>query len=191
MIDFSKATFLKLRPADDYEFSYVLRPMLVRGEFILSCYKSVRDGVVFTNYRIIAINYQGVTGKKKDFTSLPYNNIQAYSVETSGILDMDCELDLWFSGLGKVRFEFISTMNMGDICKLISERALNIPPEPTREPPQNNYKKPEHREPEQIVSPPFDGYAKQKSAPTTYCRHCYKIIDGSPETCPNCGKRLK
>ena len=29
-------------------------------------------------------NVQGVTGKKKDFTILPYSKIQLFSIETSG-----------------------------------------------------------------------------------------------------------
>ena len=124
MIDFSNAKFLKMRPVNDDSFSGMITPMFAEGEFIIGSFQSVRDGVVFTNKRIIAINVQGITGKKKDFTSLPYSKIQAYSVETAGVLDADSELDLWFSGLGRVRFEFIQSMNIQEICKLISERVL-------------------------------------------------------------------
>ena len=70
------------------------------------------------------INVQGFTGKKKDFTSLPYSKIQAFSVETAGVLDMDSELELWFSGMGKVKFEFIADANVSAICKMISEKVL-------------------------------------------------------------------
>ena len=87
-------------------------------------YKGIRDGVVFTNKRIIAINVQGLTGTKKDFTSLPYSKIQAFSVETAGVFDLDSELELWFSGLGKVKFEFVKNANVSAICKMISERVL-------------------------------------------------------------------
>ena len=124
MIDLSNAKFLKMRPVDDSAFSSTIKPMFAEGEFIIGTFQSMRDGVVFTNKRIIAINVQGLTGKKKDFTSLPYSKIQAYSVETSGVLDTDCELDLWFSGLGRIRFEFVKSMNIQEICKLISERVL-------------------------------------------------------------------
>lgn len=124
MIDFSNAYFLKMKPVDDKVYANLIAPMFVPNEFIIGSYQSVRDGVVFTNKRIIAINVQGLTGKKKDFTSLPYSKIQAYSVETAGVLDTDCELDLWFSGLGKVRFEFIHTTNIAEICRLISEKVL-------------------------------------------------------------------
>ena len=35
--------------------------------------------------------------------SLPYSKIQAWTIETAGRFDLDAELELWFSGLGKVR----------------------------------------------------------------------------------------
>lgn len=124
MIDFNNAKFLKMHPADDEKFAALITPMFVDGEFIIGAFQSLRDGVVFTSKRIIAINVQGVTGKKKDFTSLPYSKIQAYSVETAGFMDADCEMDLWFSGLGRVRFEFVATANIGELCKLLSEKVL-------------------------------------------------------------------
>ena len=124
MIDFKNATFAKLKPVDDGTFRSMINPMFAEGEFIIGSYQGIRDGVVFTNKRIIAINVQGISGKKKDFTSLPYSKIQAYSVETAGLLDNDSELDLWFSGLGRVRFEFVRALNVADICRLISERVL-------------------------------------------------------------------
>ena len=124
MIDFNNASFLKLKPVNNNTFAATITPMFVAGEEIIGTYQSIRDGVVFTNKRIIAINIQGITGKKKDFTSLPYSKIQAYSVETAGVLDLDSELELWFSGLGKVKLEFVSNANVSQICKMISEKVL-------------------------------------------------------------------
>lgn len=124
MIDFNNASFLKLSPTKDNAFASQLQPMFVDGEEIIGAYQSIRDGVVFTNKRIIAINVQGITGKKKDYTSLPYSKIQAYSVETAGHFDLDSELELWISGLGKIKFEFMAMANVSQICKMISERVL-------------------------------------------------------------------
>ncbi len=124
MIDFRNASFMKLRTVDNRSFADVLQPMFIPGEQIIQSYKTVRDGVVFTTKRIFAINVQGLTGAKKDFTSLPYSKIQAFSVETAGVVDIDAELELWFSGLGKVRFEFVAAANMSEICKMISEHIL-------------------------------------------------------------------
>ena len=73
---------------------------------MISSYTALRDYVVFTDKRVISVNVQGITGKKKDYTSLIYNKISAFSVETAGVLDLDSELEIYLSGLGKVRFEF-------------------------------------------------------------------------------------
>ncbi len=124
MIDFQNANFFKLRRVSDSTYFQILSPILTNGEEVIATYQSIRDGVVFTNKRIIAINIQGITGKKKDVTSLPYSKIQAFSVETAGVLDLDSELELWFSGLGKVKFEFNSNCNVSEICKTIGDFVL-------------------------------------------------------------------
>jgi len=124
MIDFKNAEFLKLKPASNSTYSDFIAPMFVPGEEIVSTYQAIRDGIVFTNKRIMVINVQGITGKKKDCTSLPYSKIQAYSVETAGHLDLDSELELWFSGLGKIKLEFVSRANVAEICKMISMHVL-------------------------------------------------------------------
>ena len=123
MIDFKNPEFVKLKEAPN-AFNSELMPLLVDGEQIISSYKSIRDGVAFSNKRIFVINVQGVTGKKKDITSLPFSKVQAFSTETAGVLDMDSELELWFSGLGKVKLEFTGSTDIGKVCKLISELVL-------------------------------------------------------------------
>ena len=124
MIDFNNASFIKLKPVDNNAFTNLISPIFVTGESILGTYKGIRDGVVFTTHRIIAINVQGITGKKKDFTSLPYSKIQSFSIETAGTFDLDSELELWFSGLGKVKLEFSTQANVSEIAKIISEKIL-------------------------------------------------------------------
>ena len=124
MIDFQNASFVKLKPVSDNDFAGMITPMFIPGEQIIQSFRGIRDGVVFTNKRIFAINVQGITGKKKDITSMPYSKIQAFSVETAGVLDLDSELELWFSGMGKVQFEFVARANVADICRMISEKVL-------------------------------------------------------------------
>lgn len=120
MIDFNNKAFFKMK--QDAEYASRVSELLIDGEEVVASFKSMRDGVVFTNKRIIAVNVQGLTGSKKDFTSLPYKNIVAYSVETSGTLDLDSELEIYFSALGKVKFEFTGRTNIVEISKLISQR---------------------------------------------------------------------
>jgi len=124
MIDFQNGSFFKLKPGDVGDVMPIVEPMLVDGESVFAAFQSIRDRVIFTNKRIIAINVQGLTGKKKDLTSLPYAKIQAFSVETAGVLDLDCELELYFSGLGKVKFEFVGGFDIVAFNKLISNYVL-------------------------------------------------------------------
>jgi hypothetical protein len=124
MIDFEKATLLKLAPIDPRDIADTVGPLIIPGEELRAAFKTVRDFVVFTNKRVIAVNVQGMTGKKKDFTTLPYNKIQAFSVETAGHFDLDAELDLWFSGLGRVRFEFRGRSDIRAISQLIASCML-------------------------------------------------------------------
>ncbi len=124
MIDFQNAKYIKLRRVEDDAYAKHINPLLTTDEEIISSYKAVRDGIVFTNKRILIINIQGITGKKKEFTTLPYCKIQAFSVETSGAVDLDSELDLWFSAVGQVSFQFSANANIHDICRYISQYAL-------------------------------------------------------------------
>ncbi len=87
-------------------------------------YKGTRDYIVFTSKRIIAVNVQGITGKKKDYTSLPFAKVQAFSLETAGTFDLDAELELWFSGLGKEKFEFKGKTDVAYLNKLIAHHVL-------------------------------------------------------------------
>ncbi|MEJ5914379.1 PH domain-containing protein [Pseudokineococcus sp. 1T1Z-3] len=124
MIDFTNGTFLKLAPVNPAEVGDGVADLLVPGERVLQAFKAIRDYVVFTDKRLIAVNVQGMTGKKKDFTSLPYAKVQAFSVETAGTLDLDAELDLWFSGLGKVRLEFKGRADVRQLGQLIAQHVL-------------------------------------------------------------------
>lgn len=122
MIDFKAGVVFKLKQNNEYQ-SHVTE-LLVPGEKVISAYKGLRDGVVFTDKRIIAVNVQGITGRKKDYSSLPYSKVVAFSVETAGTFDLDSELELYFSGLGKVRFEFTGQTNIVEIGKLIAGYVL-------------------------------------------------------------------
>ncbi len=124
MIDFHNGSFFKLKPVDPAGIVQLIQPMLIQGEQIISSFQGIRDSVTFTNMRIIAVNVQGLTGKKRDFTSLPYSKIQADSIESAGVFDMDSELELYFSGLGKVTFEFVGNANVTAICQMISSYVL-------------------------------------------------------------------
>ena len=120
MIDFNNSAFVKMKQVNPGPLMGDIQPLLINGEQVIGAYKAMRDYCVFTNKRVISVNVQGVTGKKKDFTSLPYSKVSAYSIETAGVLDMDSELEMYFSGLGKVKFEFTGQSNIVQIGQIIS-----------------------------------------------------------------------
>jgi hypothetical protein len=122
VIDFDNKSVFKLKR--DEEYGEKVQELLIDGESVVDSFKSMRDGFVFTNKRIIALNVQGITGSKKDFTSMPYKNIIVFSVETSGTLDIDSELQLYFSEVGKVKFEFTGKTNMIAIAQMIGAHCL-------------------------------------------------------------------
>ena len=61
MIDFENADFLKLKEVDNDTYAQRLTPMFAPGEEMVASFRTVRDGVVFTNRRAITINMQGLT----------------------------------------------------------------------------------------------------------------------------------
>lgn len=124
MIDFKNGSFVKLSKVDNSTVSDSIMPLLINGEMIIGTYKGMRDFVVFTDKRVISANVQGLTGKKKDFTSMPYSKITVFSVETVGTLDLDSELELYFSGVGRVTFEFSGRSDIVQIGQLISSFVL-------------------------------------------------------------------
>ncbi|WP_291292524.1 PH domain-containing protein [Enterococcus sp.] len=75
-----------------------LSMVLIPNENIDLAFKLVRDLIVFTDYRLIVVDKQGITGKKVDYKTFPYKSISRFSVETAGHFDLDAELKIWISG---------------------------------------------------------------------------------------------
>ncbi|HFH9842342.1 TPA: PH domain-containing protein [Streptococcus suis] len=74
-----------------------LEHVLLDNEQVEMAFSLVRDLIVFTEYRLILVDKQGVTGKKVSYKSLPYRSISRFTVETSGHFDLDAELKIWIS----------------------------------------------------------------------------------------------
>jgi hypothetical protein len=124
MIDFQKSAVFKLSPIAPKHMLEPINSFLIEGEMVMAVFTTVRDQLVFTNKRIIAANVQGLTGKKVDYTSIPYSKIQTFSVETSGVLDNDCELEIYISAIGKIRFEIRGGFDIVSFNRIISTYVL-------------------------------------------------------------------
>lgn len=124
MIDFKNKMLFKLKQEKTENGYTHVGALLTAEEVVVASFVSMRDRVVFTNKRIISVNVQGLTGTKIDYTSIPYSRIQMYSVETSGTIDLDSEIDIFVSGLGKMRFELTAGSDVVGISKVMSEYVL-------------------------------------------------------------------
>lgn len=100
-------------------------PILIDGEIIEKAYKLIRDMFIFTNKRLIIVEKQ-LVGTKVNYMSIPYSNIQKFSKESAGILDMDAELKIWLKNedtpiskqFGK------GGNNINEVYKILSQHIL-------------------------------------------------------------------
>lgn len=95
---------------------------LAKEEPIVLFYRHTRDKVIFTDRKIIAIDIQGLTGKKKEFRMFPYSKITSYSVETAGTFDWDSDLKIWISGVGVFGVKLGKKIDIKEIGKFLSEK---------------------------------------------------------------------
>lgn len=96
--------------------------ILAEGEHIEVAYKLIRDMFIFTPFRLILVDVQGLTGKKIEVRSVPYRSITNFSVETAGHLDLDAELKIWVSGLGlPIEKKFNKSVNIYEVQSVLAE----------------------------------------------------------------------
>lgn len=95
---------------------------LADDESVLLNFKHTRDRVVFTDRKIVAIDVQGMTGKKKEFRIFPYANITSFSVETAGTFDMDSDFKIWISGVGVFEIKFSKGIDIKEVGKVLSSK---------------------------------------------------------------------
>lgn len=126
MIDFNKGSVFNLTPINPNSVINDISGLLIEGEEIVMAFKTIRDQLVFTTDRIISIDVQGLTGKRKSFTTMPYSKIQFFAIQTPGFLEFvpDSELIIWFANGVATRFEFKGNVDIGDIGRVISGYVL-------------------------------------------------------------------
>ena len=127
MINFNKNSSFDLTPIDLSQVRNELDGLLVNGERMVMAFKTIRDQLVFTNKRIIAVDIQGITGKRKSFSSMPYSKVQFFTIQTVGFMELvpDSELFLKFANGFEAVFEFRGRVDIGEIGRMISEFVLD------------------------------------------------------------------
>jgi hypothetical protein len=125
-INFNQNSVFNLKPIDASGVRDEVQGLLIQGEEIIYAFQTIRDQVVFTNKRIIAIDVQGLTGKRKSFATMPYSKIQYFAIQTPGFIELfpDSELFLMFTNGFTATFEFKGQVDIGMIGRVISEYVL-------------------------------------------------------------------
>ncbi len=127
MINFSKNSVLNLKPIDISSVKNEVQALLIDGEEVLQAFQTMRDQFIFTNKRIITIDVKGITGKRKEFSTLPYSKIQYFSIQTPGLVEIfpDCEMELYFTNGFKAVFEFKGKCDVVQLGRVISGFTLD------------------------------------------------------------------
>lgn len=125
-ISFNQSTAWNLKPISVDAIRSEVSGLLINGEEVVAAFQTIRDQLLFTNKRVISIDVQGITGKRKSYNSLPYSKVQFFSIQTPGFVELipDSELFLMFSNGFTATFEFKGNVDIGKICRMISEYVL-------------------------------------------------------------------
>ena len=126
MINFNKDSVINLKQINISDVRNEVSSFLIDGEEIIDAFKTIRDRVVFTNKRIISIDVQRITGKRKSFSTLPYSTIQFFEIQTQGFMEIfpDTELFIQYANGFTAQFEFKGNVDICKIGKLISTYVL-------------------------------------------------------------------
>lgn len=93
---------------------------LIAGEDVVYAFKTMRDFIIFTNWRVIHVDVQGLTGSKKQYLTIPYRSINAFSVESAGTLDLDAEVKIYLSGHPPVEFNVSRETNVAELQEFLA-----------------------------------------------------------------------
>ena len=125
-VNFNSNSVFNLKPINVEGIRKEVDGLLIAGEQVEFAFQTVRDQLIFTKKRIISIDVQGITGKRKSFTTMPYSKIQYFSIQTPGFMELipDSELFVMFTNGFTAQFEFKGAVDIGKIGRMLSEYVL-------------------------------------------------------------------
>ncbi|MGM0587790.1 MAG: PH domain-containing protein [Bacteroidota bacterium] len=99
--------------------------IVVDGEQIQRAYQLSRDLMVFTNKRLVLVDKEGMTGKKRAYHSLPYGTITHFSKEYSGRFDADAKLIIWLQDQQEpLVYDFHKDASIHEVYQVLSQYVL-------------------------------------------------------------------
>lgn len=125
-ISFNQSSVFNLKPIPVESVRNDVGGLLIEGEAAVMAFQTVRDQLIFTNKRIISVDVQGLTGRRKSYGSMPFSKIQYFAVQTPGFLELfpDSELFIMFTNGYTAKFEFKGNVDIGLIGRMISQYVL-------------------------------------------------------------------
>ncbi len=100
-------------------------PLLGAEERVEIGFKVVRDTFVFTNKRLLIVDVQGMTGKKTEYLTIPYDKITKYSLETTGHFDLDADLKIWVGSFDEpIEKKFSGDSNVYELQRILASHVL-------------------------------------------------------------------
>lgn len=97
--------------------------ILIDGEIGMYAYKTIRDIALFTNKRLIIRDAQGLTGKKVETYTIPYSSINMYSTENGGMLEFNCEVELW-TRAGDIKIKLKKGIDVSKFDRILANAIL-------------------------------------------------------------------
>lgn len=97
MADTSELETLKVALMGECRVPRIINRLLFPNERIAFALKGIRDIMVFTNCRILYLDYRKVAGKSVEYATYMFKDVISYSIVTPGLgLDCDSEIVLRF-----------------------------------------------------------------------------------------------
>jgi len=95
---------------------------LLAEETVIYAFKTIRDFIVFTNWRLLYVNVQGLTGSKKSYLTIPYRSITSFAIESAGTFDLDAEIKIALSGMPPIEFKIGRNSDVRGLQTLLAQK---------------------------------------------------------------------
>ncbi|MDE8654564.1 PH domain-containing protein [Novosphingobium album (ex Liu et al. 2023)] len=98
--------------------------VLMDGEAVAIEFKSLRDGMILTDRRLVVFNTQGPTGRRVEVSSFPWASITAFSVEHSDAVDLDATIRICGAGWGVCEVQLARGMDARAVAQFMNGKIL-------------------------------------------------------------------
>lgn len=95
---------------------------LVNGEEVHFAFRTIRDFIAFTNWRILHVDVQGITGSKRQYLTVPYRAVNAFAIESAGTFDLDSEIKIYLSGHPPIEFKIGRDSDLRGLQALLAHK---------------------------------------------------------------------